>query len=648
MRYRVFPIPSIAAAALSVVLFAGSLAAQEPVHYRLSFPAPQHHYAQVEVTFSGVASPTLEVRMSRSSPGRYAVHEFAKNVFDLHAFDGAGRELRPTRPNPYQWDIQGHNGSVRIVYKIFGNHVDGTYLAIDASHAHMNMPATLMWARGFDLRPVRITFQPPAAGNWKPATQLFPTDDEWTFTAPNLQYLMDSPTELSNQAIRSFKVRNPDGREYTIRTAVHHDGDASAVDAYAEGVEKIVNEAAAVFGEFPSYDTGTYTFLGDYVPWGGGDGMEHRNSTVVASATSFKNLDAVRSALGTVSHEFFHGWNVERIRPRTLEPFNFEEANVSGELWLAEGFTQYYGQLVMARAGLMPGEQGAGLVRSALEIINAPGRQFHSPVEMSQMAPFTDAAAAIDETNFSNTFISYYTYGAALAAALDFSLRDRSNSRITLDDFMRAMWTAYGKPDGPSPAIVAKPYTLQDVRDRLADVAGDRAFANEFFDRYIEGREVPDYARLFARAGLVLRKRNPNAPWVGVLDEGGPSAPRRWRRVGGQAAAVGSADVVRIPALVAWGTPAFKAGLEESDVVTAVDGRAIGGIGDWYAALAAHKPGDTMAVTYTRQGSTATTSLMVGEDPALEVVTLESTGAALTPEQKAFRAAWLGSRRKAR
>jgi predicted metalloprotease with PDZ domain len=443
MRFRgSIPRTAVAAAFFSA-LMAGVAAAQQPVQYRVSFPAPEHHYVQVDVTWSAIPTGTLEARMSRSSPGRYAVHEFSKNVFDVHAYNGKGKELAATRPNPYQWNVAGHDGTVRIVYKVFGNHVDGTYLAVDDSHAHINMPATLMWARGFDMRPVRITFQPPANYPWKPATQLFPTDDAWTFTAPNLQYLMDSPTELSDYTLRSFKVRNPDGKEFTIRTAVHHDGDPAVIDEYASGAEKIVNEAAAIFGEFPEFDTGTYTFLGDYVPWGGGDGMEHRNSTVVASATSFKNPQAVRAALGTVSHEFFHCWNVERIRPKTLEPFNFEEANISGELWLAEGFTQYYGPLIMARAGVSNADP-AGLVRNALAIINSPARQFRSAVEMSQMAPFSDAAVAIDETNLSTTFISYYTYGAALAAALDLSLRDRSNGTITLDDFMRAMWIAHG------------------------------------------------------------------------------------------------------------------------------------------------------------------------------------------------------------
>ena len=231
----------------------------------------------------------------------------------------------------------------------------------------MNMPATLMWARGFDMRPVRITFEPAAKGDWKAATQLFPTDG-------SLGVHRAQPPVPDGQPDRAERLHVFDpsrcairtAREYTIRTAVHHDGSDTAVDAYAAGVEKIVNEAAAVFGEFPNYETGTYTFLGDYVPWGGGDGMEHRNSTVVASATSFKNPEAVRAVLGTVAHEFFHCWNVERIRPKTLEPFNFEDANISGELWLAEGFTQYYGAVahgsrrpVVRRPGCGPDRQRA-------------------------------------------------------------------------------------------------------------------------------------------------------------------------------------------------------------------------------------------------------------------------------------------------
>jgi predicted metalloprotease with PDZ domain len=611
-------------ALLAVLLFLAAVPAlaQAPVTYRVSFPAPQHHYADVEVVFADLPSRPLELRMSRSSPGRYALHEFAKNVFDLHAYDGSGKALPFVRPNPYQWTVPEHPGRVRVVYKIFGNRVDGTYLGIDASHAHMNMPATLMWARGLDARPVRVTFAPPAGSKWKPATQLFPTDDPWTFTAPNLQYLMDSPTELSDQSFRSFKVRNPDGREQTIVTAVHHDATDAEVDEYAAATEKIVREQAAVYGELPQFDHGTYTFLGDYVPWGGGDGMEHRNSTVVAEAASIRGN--TRGVMGTVSHEFFHAWNVERIRPQTIEPFNFEEANMSGELWLAEGFTQYYGQLIMARTGLSAADRTLlSLANNALSIASSPAHRFRSAVEMSQLAPFTDAASSIDSTNYTYSFISYYPYGSALALALDLSLRERTAGRLTLDDYMRALWRVHGKPSA-APGYVAKPYTLADARARLAELTDDRGFAEQFFSRYVEGREVPDYRALLTQAGVVVRKRNPGEAWTGVSIDA-------------------SGRVVAPRGLVDWGTPAFDAGLEHNDVVTSLDGKPFAA-----AALKNRKPGDKVAFEVRHVGGvTAGGVLTFGEDPLEFAVLAEAAGHPLTPEQKAFRDAWLGSRQRA-
>jgi predicted metalloprotease with PDZ domain len=613
---------SAALAFLFSIVVTNAAVAQGPTEYRISFPAPEHHYAEVEVTFTS-APPTLEARMSRSSPGRYALHEYAKNVFAIRAVDGGGKTLPITRPNPYQWNVTGHDGTVRIVYKIFGNHVDGTYLGIDSTHAHMNIPATFMWARGFDMRPVRITFVQPTGSNWKVATQLFPTDDPWTFTAPNFQYFMDSPTEMSDFGVRSFKVANPDGKQFTIITAVHHDGPDAALDEYVAGTEKIVREQGAIFGEFPEFDGGTYTFLGDYVPWGGGDGMEHRNSTVVASPVSFKNPEMVRGALGTVSHEFFHAWNVERIRPQTLEPFNFEEANMSGEMWIAEGFTQYYGGLVMGRAGLRPAEQTMlSLANSALGVATHPARQFRSAVQMSQFAPFSDAARSVDETNTSYSFISYYTYGSALALAMDLELRGRSNGKLSLDDYMRAMWKVHGKPGGAQPGFVAKPYTQDDARDRLAEVSGDIAFARDFFVRFVEGREAPDYARLLAPAGIVVRKRAAGLAWTGLQMD---------RQNG---ATVGS--------LVPFGTPAFEAGLEAGDVITSVDGVAFTALA---AALKDRKPGDKLAIEFRRpSGAVVKSTLTLSEDPALQAATIESTGGTLTPAMKAFRESWLGTK----
>lgn len=250
-----------------VLVWSVSADAQAPVSYRVSFPAPEHRWMQVEVTFPSVPAGPLQVRMSRTSPGRYALHEFAKNVFDVQIRDGKGASLAPTRPNLHQWNVDGHDGTVIVSYRVYGDRTDGTYLSVDAAHAHINMPAALMWARGLQTRAARITFELPAGRNWKVATQLMPTADPQTFTAPHLQYLMDSPTELSAFALRTFTVDGGGSPPGTFRIALHHDGTDAEADAFARDVQRIAREELQIFGEYPRYEPGFYTFLSDYLPW---------------------------------------------------------------------------------------------------------------------------------------------------------------------------------------------------------------------------------------------------------------------------------------------------------------------------------------------------------------------------------------------
>ena len=434
---------------MMVWLLSSLLLQQSPprpaVQYEIAFPNAAHHEARVSVTYTGLPARPLELRMSRSSPGRYALHEFARHVYDVAAFDAAGRPLSIHRPNEHQWNVSGHQGEVRVTYTVFGDRADGTYAAIDRTHAHLNMPATFMFARNTFDRAVRVRFTLPPGSQWKIATQLKATSEPNVFTAPNLQYFLDSPTELSNYALRTWTV--PGGQRVdTIRLVVHHAGTDAEVDAYAEQIKKVVLIQRAVFGELPSFDFGTYTFIADYLPWAAGDGMEHRNSTILTSSGSL--AQNAGGLLGTVSHEFFHAWNVERLRPRSLEPFDFERANMSRELWFAEGFTSYYGPLALHRAGITTLDDYARTIGSAVNtVLTAPGRHVFSPVEMSMQAPFVDAATSIDPHNRANTFISYYTYGAAIALGLDLRLRTEKGS--SLDEFMRALWARYGRSETP-------------------------------------------------------------------------------------------------------------------------------------------------------------------------------------------------------
>src|SRR5216684_9109788 len=218
---------------LSLVAGHGTFQSAAPVRYRLSFPEPQHHWMQVEVAFTELDSAPLALRMSRASPGRYSLHDFAKNVYDVHARGADGRELTATRPDPYGWTVAAHGDAVTVQYKVFGDRVDGTYLAVDTGHAHINMPAAIMWARGLDDRPSMLTFVPPSNTQWQVATQLHPGATPLQFTAPNLQYLMDSPAEFGPVSIRQFDI---DGR--TFRFSAHHTGTAAELDAFVKDVEK--------------------------------------------------------------------------------------------------------------------------------------------------------------------------------------------------------------------------------------------------------------------------------------------------------------------------------------------------------------------------------------------------------------------------
>ena len=594
------------------------------VTYRVSFPAPEHHWLEVDVVFPALGSTPLRARMSRSSPGRYAIHEFAKNVFAFNAFDGQGRPLKATRPDADEWLVSGHDGSVRVVYRLFGDHADGTYMGVDTTHAHLNMPATFMWAPGLEMRPIDITFVPAPKSPWKVATQLYPTSSPFRFTAPNLQYFMDSPTELSDFVLSTFRVDTS-----TFRVAVHGDGSQSDVDAYAKSIERIVREERAVFGEFPEFEPGYYTFLLDLVSWAEGDAMEHRNSTYISIPGLSLRTPQGRARLDAVAHEFFHVWNVERIRSVGLEPFDFTRQNVTCCLWLGEGFTQYYEGLFLARAGFAGGIS----LSYASTVMNLSARTVRSAVEMSEHGPFEDGAVANDVNDRGRTYISYYTFGAALALALDFSLREMSGGKLSLDDYMRRLWQNFGRPPDKRPGYVARPYTVADLRAELASLTGNRPFADEFFDRYIEGRDVANYARLLDLAGFVVRPFAPERGWIGSVgveeDAGG--------------LLVGGSGPPESRALPQFGSPVYDAGLDAGDDITSIDGRPATSAA--WIAIGQKKPGETVTFAVRRRGGASfTAAVPVKADPRVQIVQLESTGGTLTAAQRAFRQAWLGSK----
>ncbi|RFZ92996.1 M61 family peptidase [Mucilaginibacter conchicola] len=610
---KIITLAAVALCGFTAVAQPGKL---KPVYYSLSFPNAAHHEAEITMTIPDVPAGKLKVRMSRSSPGRYATHEFGKNIYNVKATDANGKALKITQVEGDVYEIIEHPAEVKISYTLFGNHTDGTYVGIDASHAHLNMPAAFMWALGMDKRPVKFEFNDLGKYGWKVATQLKHESGN-VYSAPDLQYMMDSPTELANVKVSSWDLKNTNGKVQKMAVAIHSDDDQATIDNFAKMVQKVVLEERAVFGEQPDYDYGSYTFLDDVHPNNFGDGMEHRNSTSIVDRSP-KVGGNENDLLGTYLHEFFHSWNVERIRPKSLEPFNFEHANMSNELWFAEGFTQYYGEMLLVRAGFNSVDDYTGTIAGLINSVlanPAPGK--YPPTQMSRYAVFVDAGVAIDATNYTNMFTSYYVYGGATALALD--LRLRSEFKITLDDYMRQVWLAYGKP--------GKPYTIPDLQNTLAKVT-NAAFAKSFFDDYIYGFKKNDYAALLAKAGLILQKAAPDKGWMGRIQA---------RPMNGG---------LQIAGATASNTPLYKAGLDADDIILKVDGKDAKETSALADAVKDKKPGDKVVINYRNRLGDHEATVVLEESPAYQVVTFEKAGKELSQQQKDFRAAWLSSKVK--
>lgn len=593
---------------VSFSLLAADNPVQAAVSYQLSFNNAAHHEAAIQARFDGVSSANLLLSMSSASPGRYAPHAFAKNIYDLKATDSTGKSLSMLRISPSQWSVGQHNGTVIVSYRLYGDWGDGTYNQIDRTHAHLNMPATLLFAPDYAQQSASLRFELPDA-RWKVATQL-QLQADGSYIAPDLQYLMDSPVELSAFSQRSWKVADQQS-EATIHLVAHHQGTEQQLDILTEKAKAVVAEQQKIFGEYPKFDYGQYVFIADYLPYVDGDGMEHRNSTILTDERSLKEADYAQ--IETLSHEFFHAWNVERLRPADLEPFDFQRPNMSRNLWFAEGVTNYYGKLTLSRTGHFQLPTYLDKVVTALNKVQySPGRQFFPATGMSELAPFVDAAVSVDPTNYANSFISYYTYGEVIGLALDLTLRTEFEG-LSLDQLMRQLWLEFGK--------TGIPYTEQDLEQALAKLTNNPAFARSFFSRFIQGQELPDFAALFAEMGLQLTQAKPKQAFLT------------------SATLLEQNKQLKVDSNTLIGSPLYQAGVDKGDLLLKLGRTKLKSKKQWDKALAQYKVGDTAELSFSSRGKTYTTQVTFAADPALMLTELKDA----TQMQLHRRQLWLGS-----
>ena len=487
-------------AALAILACVGPapLAAQAPlgIAYRVAMPDPASHLYEIALDVDGVRGATLPLQLPVWSPGRYAKMDFARNVQEFSATTADGRTLRWDKTNGSRWVVATEGArSVRVRYRVFANMLSGTFSVLDTAHANWNGASLFMYVEGHKPNPVSLDVEPPAG--WQVVNGHTRSAGQTRFRFENYDLLVDTPTEVAPAVLLdSFVV---DGRRY--RTMVHHNGPAPAAarERFVRDVEKIVRYENSVFGPPPLEQ---YTFLFN-IGYPGGDGMEHLNSTQIVNSATWNDSATVLPGLTTAAHEYFHVWNVKRVRPVALGPFDYTREQYQPSLWVAEGWTQYYGLTALGRGGVVDRDAFyatmAGLMQTNL---TAPGRKEVSARMASFHAPFWDGAAQPQPNNGSQTFFSYYTKGAGLALYLDLYLRAKSANRRSLDDVFEVLKRRTWNAKSTSYYLQGRGYTERDVEQAASEVAGEDM--HPWFERYVGGTDDVDYDALLARAGLRL------------------------------------------------------------------------------------------------------------------------------------------------
>ena len=472
-------------------------AAALTIAYHIAMTEPAAHLYDVAIDIGGIRGSSVPLQLPVWSPGRYAKMDFAKNIQKFVATDDAGRPLAWDKTTGSRWVVQiGGAHTVHIRYRSFDNALSGTFSVLDTAHANWNGASLFMYVEDHKPNPVTLTIAPPSG--WHVLNGDTRSPDQLVYRFENYDRLIDTPTEIAPSfAVDSFTV---DARTY--RTMIHHNGamPAAAHARFVQDVEKIVRYENSVFSP-PPLDH--YTFLFN-IGYPGGDGMEHLYSTQIINSHSFLNGNDTLTVLprvGTAAHEYFHVWNVKRVRPAALGPFDYTREQYQPSLWVAEGWTQYYGQAALHRAGItaLP-EFYRSMAGIIAENLTAPGRKEVSARMASFHAPFWDGAVQQQPTNGNETFISYYTKGAGLALYLDLFLRAKSGNSRSLDDVFNALKKRSWNAPNASYYLQGRGYTEQDVERAASEVAGEDMHA--WFTRYVGGTDDLDYDALLAKAGL--------------------------------------------------------------------------------------------------------------------------------------------------
>jgi predicted metalloprotease with PDZ domain len=614
----------VGAAALLIVL-PFIVAAQTPpdISFTVAMPRPHTHLLEVDVAIKRTTNGPQEERLVMPvwTPGSYMVREFARHVQDFAATDAAGQALKWEKTNKDTWRIVTNGAREwHARYSVYANELSVRTSELNSSHAFWNNANILMYLEGFLKSPSTVRVLAPDV--WKVATGLPAVlGQKNTFRAENFDVLYDSPFEVSNFKTLIFNVKG-----VAHRIVIDGEGNYDP-ERMRRDVQKIVETQVELMGgEIPYRD---YTFILHLRDDAGG-GLEHLNSTALGyprfgfhvergdrATSASPNAAAAlpreyRGFLSLVSHEFFHLWNVKRIRPDALGPFDYTQENYTKNLWVAEGITDYYADLVLRRAGLISeNEYLAASARSIQALQNTPGRLEQS-VEESSFDSWIKFYRP--DENSVNSQISYYDKGAILGLLLDLEIRKRSNGAKSLDDVMRYLYVEFFKKD--------RNYSPADFQKACELMAGSSL--EDFFNRFVRGKEELDY-KVFEAAGLRLETNGP------------PGANAAADRVFFGADVTQDQDRLMVRRVYA-GSPAYEQGLNAGDQLVALDNLRVTST-SFNARLAEKKPGDLVNLTIFRFDGLSTLLIKLGarRDGTYRIVPQPNA----TPAQKKIYQDWL-------
>ncbi|MBL4623642.1 MAG: M61 family metallopeptidase [Flavobacteriales bacterium] len=530
----------------------------QKINYKLSMPEPHTHYFHVEIEIDGLKDDSIDVKMPVWAPGSYLVREFSKSVENFTADKGSFSLI-----NKNTWRVYLKDKSCTISYDVYAFEMSVRTSFLDANHGYINGTSMFMYLNGKKELPSTLVITPPA--NWKKvSTSLERTSDKsFSYKAPNYDILVDSPIEIGNQQEFEFEAS---GVKHKV--AMYGEGNFD-IALLKTDMAKIVESCTDVVGENPNKE---YTFIIHNLTNGSG-GLEHLSSTTLqVNRWGYETGRKYEEFLSLVAHEYFHLWNVKRIRPITLGPFDYDSENYTNLLWLCEGFTSYYDELLLKRAGYYDADKYLHKLSNTISRVeNQPGNKLQ-PVTEASFHAWIKAYRPTE--NSRNTTISYYPKGALLANALDLIILENTNAEKNLDDVLKLLWKDYYKK-------LNRGFTDKEFQTAVEQVA--RKKLNDFFKNTVAGTQTIDYKTYFNYAGCEIIDKNEGSENVKL---GASTSSKNGRLM-----------VTR----VYRETAAYVYGLNVNDEIVAIDGYRVAD-NDLNTLIKSYKAGDIITITISRDG----------------------------------------------